>query len=306
MDGNVSAPVRELRHLRIGMPEVEFLHPGHMGCAGCGAIHAMRYALKVLGKKVVVVVSASCWSGICAALKVPYTHCAFMSAGAWASGVRAGLDVRGDKETTVLAWAGDGGTFDIGIQSLSGAAERNADFLYICNDNEAYMNTGIQRSSATPMGAWTTTTPSPRPKEQPKKNITEIMAAHRIPYVATATLAYPEDFMRKVEKAKAIRGTRFIHVLSPCPTGWRFPPGLTVKISRLAVQSRVFPVYEIENGKRYFLQRALQQVPVKDYLGAQGRFSQLTEEDMAVIQGNVDEWWEQLLARASSVTGLPR
>ncbi len=305
MDGNTKVTARELKQLGLEMPETEYMHPGHMGCAGCGAIHAMRFALKILGKKTVVVVSAGCWSGICGSLKVPYTHCAFMSAGAWATGVKAGLDAVGDTETTVLAWAGDGGTFDIGIQSLSGAAERNEDFIYICNDNEAYMNTGIQRSSATPGGAWTTTTPAQHTKEQPKKNIAEIMAAHRIPYVATATLGYPEDYLRKIAKAKAIKGTRFIHVLAPCPTGWRHPPGLTVKISRLAVQSRVFPLYEVENGTRYIVQRPRQEVPVSDYFGAQGRFSQLTKEGIAIIQGNVDEWWKQLEARASSVTGLP-
>jgi len=303
MDRNVDS-VRELGQLGLRLSETEYMHPGHMGCAGCGAIHAMRYALKVLGKKTVVVVSASCWSGICASLKVPYTHCAFMSAGAWATGVRAGLDAVGDKETTVLAWAGDGGTFDIGIQSLSGAAERNENFIYICNDNEAYMNTGIQRSSATPTGAWTTTTPSQGTKRQAKKDITEIMAAHRIPYVATATLGYPQDYLRKMEKAKATTGTRFIHVLSPCPTGWRFPPGMTVKLSRLAVQSRVMPLYEVENGTQYTLQRPKRTVPVGEYLRGQGRFSALTEKEVAAVQDNVDRWWKHLEERASSVEDL--
>ncbi len=299
MDGNVDT-VRHLKQVGLELSETEYMHPGHMGCTGCGAIHAMRYALKVLGKKTVVVVSAGCWSGIGGSLKVPWTHSALMSAGAWASGVRAGLDAIGDRETTVLAWAGDGGTFDAGIQSLSAAAERGDDFIYICNDNEAYMNTGIQRSSATPAGAWTTTTPAHSTKLQPKKNITEIMAAHRIPYVATATVAYPEDYLRKIAKAKSIKGTRFIHVLSPCPTGWRFPPSLTVKISRLAVQSRVFPLYEVENGTRYILQRPQQKIPVNDYLVAQGRFSELTLEDVATVQANVDEWWQQLETRSLS------
>jgi pyruvate/2-oxoacid:ferredoxin oxidoreductase beta subunit len=198
----------------------------------------------------------------------------------------------------VAVWAGDGGTFDIGLQSLSGAAERNEDFLYICNDNEGYMNTGTQRSSATPLFAWTTTTPVMQPKENPKKDIMAIMADHQIPYAATATIAYPEDFLRKIEKAKKIRGTRFIHLLSPCPPGWRIPSELAIKISRLAVRSRVFPLYEIENGGSYTLQEESQVVPVKEYLKLQGRFNHLKEEDMKEIQRRVDDALERLLRKA--------
>jgi pyruvate/2-oxoacid:ferredoxin oxidoreductase beta subunit len=198
----------------------------------------------------------------------------------------------------VAVWAGDGGTFDIGLQSLSGAAERNEDFLYICNDNEGYMNTGTQRSSATPQLAWTTTTPVILPKENPKKDIVAIMADHQIPYAATATIAYPEDFLRKVEKAKKIRGTRFIHLLSPCPPGWRIPSELSIKISRLAVRSRVFPLYEIENGRSYTIQEESRVVPVKEYLKLQGRFSHLTEQDIKETQKRVDDAWERLLRKA--------
>jgi pyruvate/2-oxoacid:ferredoxin oxidoreductase beta subunit len=198
----------------------------------------------------------------------------------------------------VAVWAGDGATFDIGLQALSGAAERNEDILYICNDNEGYMNTGTQRSSATPYLAWTTTTPVQQPKENPKKDIMAIMADHQIPYAATTTIAYPEDFLRKMEKAKKMRGTRFIHLLSPCSPGWKIPSELTIKISRLAVRSRVFPLYEIENGRFYTIQEEPQVVPVKEYLRLQGRFSHLTGQNIEEIQRRVDDSWERLLRRA--------
>ena len=242
---------------KIEIPLTENLGHGHLACAGCGAAVSMRLTLKALGEKTVMVFPASCWSIIpgfwpYSSFRIPVIHAGFVTGGATASGVRAALDIRGDHETVVAVWAGDGGTFDIGLQALSGAAERNEDFIYICNDNEGYMNTGTQRSSATPMFAWTTTTPVMRPKENPKKDIMAIMADHQIPYAATATIAYPEDFLRKMEKAKKIRGTRFIHLLSPCPPGWRIPSELTIKISRLAVRSRIFPLYEIENGSNLY------------------------------------------------------
>ena len=285
------------------IPLSENLGQGHLACAGCGAAVGMRLTLKALGEKTVMVFPASCWSIIpgswpYSSFRITAIHAGFVTGGATASGVRAALDIRGDRETLVAVWAGDGGTFDIGLQSLSGAAERNEDFLYICNDNEGYMNTGTQRSSATPLFAWTTTTPVMQPKENPKKDIMAIMADHQIPYAATATIAYPEDFLRKIEKAKKIRGTRFIHLLSPCPPGWRIPSELAIKISRLAVRSRVFPLYEIENGGSYTLQEESQVVPVKEYLKLQGRFNHLKEEDMKEIQRRVDDAWERLLRKA--------
>jgi pyruvate/2-oxoacid:ferredoxin oxidoreductase beta subunit len=221
-----------------------------------------------------------------------------VTGGATASGIRAALDIRGDRETLVVVWAGDGATFDIGLQSLSGAAERNEDILYICNDNEAYMNTGTQRSAATPFLAWTTTTPVQSPKENPKKDMMAIMAGHRIPYAATVTIAYPEDLLRKMEKAKRVRGTRFIHLLSPCPPGWRIPSELTVRISRLAVRSRIFPLYEIENGVSYAVYEDPRILPVKEYLQVQGRFSHLKAQEIETIQERVDEEWQRLLRRA--------
>lgn len=288
---------------KMEIPLSENLGHGHLACAGCGAGIGMRLTLKALGEKTVMVIPASCWSIIpgswpYSSFRITAIHAGFVTGGATASGVRAALDIRGDRETLVAVWAGDGGTFDIGLQSLSGAAERNEDFLYICNDNEGYMNTGTQRSSATPLFAWTTTTPVMQPKENPKKDIMAIMADHQIPYAATATIAYPEDFLRKIEKAKKIRGTRFIHLLSPCPPGWRISSELSVKISRLAVRSRVFPLYEIENGRSYTLQEESQVVPVKEYLKLQGRFNHLKEEDLEEIQRRVDDAWERLLRRA--------
>ena len=284
------------------IPSSENLGHGHLACAGCGAAVSMRLTLKALGEKTAMVFPASCWSIVPgpwphSSLRIPVIHAGFVTAGATASGLRAALDIRGDHETVVTAWAGDGGTFDIGIQALSGAAERNEDFIYICNDNEAYMNTGTQRSSATPRFAWTTTTPVQQPKENPKKDIMAIMADHRIPYAATATIAYPEDFLRKMEKARSIRGTRFMHILSPCPPGWKIPSELTVKLSRLAVQSRVFPLYEIENG-RYILQEEPKVVPVREYLKLQGRFGHLKDREIETIQEMVNAEWERLQRRA--------
>jgi len=288
---------------KIEIPLEENLGHGHLACAGCGAAVAMRLTLKALGEKTVMVFPASCWSIVpgswpYSSYRITAVHAGFVTGAATASGVRAALDVRGDDETLVTVWAGDGGTFDIGLQALSGAAERNEDLLYICNDNEGYMNTGTQRSSATPFLAWTTTTPAMKPKENPKKDIMAIMADHQIPYAATATIAYPEDLIRKLEKAKGIRGTRFIHLFSPCPPGWKMASEQTIKISRLAVRSRIFPLYEIENGRNYTIQEEHRVVSVKEYLKLQGRFSHLTEKDIETTQRNVDDTWERLLRRA--------
>jgi pyruvate/2-oxoacid:ferredoxin oxidoreductase beta subunit len=200
--------------------------------------------------------------------------------------------MQGYSDVNVMAWSGDGGTFDIGIQALSGAAERNDDIIYVCYDNEAYMNTGIQRSSATPEGAWTTTTPYQ--KRRPKKNIMEIMAAHGIPYAATASIAFPEDFIQKMRKAKDIRGTRFFHVLATCPTGWRIPSSLAVKMARLAVHTNVFPLYEIERGEKYTITVRSRNIPVEEYLKPQGRFANLTEDGIKMVQERVDRSWKRL------------
>jgi len=283
--------------------EEEFLSSGHFACPGCGETLAFRHVLKALGRKVAVITTAGCGSVVdgywpLSASKVPFFHCSFGTAAATAAGLKAGLEMIGDRTTTVLAWAGDGGTFDIGFQSLSGAAERNEDILYCCYDNEAYMNTGIQRSSATPKGSWTTTTPVQNLKEEPKKDIDAILAAHRIPYLATASLAFPEDLARKVKKAKRVKGTRFIHILIPCPPGWRFQSDLTIRLSRLAVETRAFPLFEVDHGMRYQLNPMPKKIPVKEYVRLQGRFSHLSEKQIEAIQKEIDTKWEELLDRA--------
>jgi len=285
------------------VPERELMVSGHLACPGCGGSLAMRLVLKALGPNTIVVMPACCWSIIAgpwpqSSLGVPLYHTAFETGAATASGIRAALDVRGETEATVMVWAGDGGTFDIGLQALSGAAERNENILYVCYDNEAYMNTGIQRSSATPWGAWTTTTPEDHPQTTPKKDMLAIMAAHRVPYVATATVAYPLDLMDKVRRAHAIRGTRFLHVLAPCPPGWKYADEETIELSRMAVEARVFPLVEVEEGRRWTLTLdPTPPEPVGPYLHKQGRFRHLTEQHEAHIQREVDARWDMIVAR---------
>jgi pyruvate/2-oxoacid:ferredoxin oxidoreductase beta subunit len=281
----------------------EYMYSGHVGCPGCGAAIAMRFVLKALGKQTIMVMPACCWSIIAgpypqSTLKIPMLHAAFETGGAVASGVRAALDIKGDAETTVVAWAGDGGTFDIGFQALSGAVERNEDFLYVCYDNEAYMNTGVQRSSSTPYGAWTTTTPGRQWKRLRKKNIVEALVAHRIHYAATANIAYPEDLMRKAAKTKTMTGSRFLHIFATCPTGWRLPSEMSVKIARMAVQTNIFPLYEVEDGVRYTINYMPKGYLVNEYFRLQGRFKHLADEDLAEIQEMVDEDWNLLLRKA--------
>jgi pyruvate/2-oxoacid:ferredoxin oxidoreductase beta subunit len=266
----------------------------------------MRYTLNVLGAKTVVAMPACCWSTIAGAyprtsLEVPLLHTAFATAASVSSGVRAALDITGQNDVQVLAWAGDGGTFDIGFQALSGAVERNENIIYACYDNEAYMNTGIQRSSSTPWGAWTKVTPSSTPEDNPKKDIVEILAAHRIPYAATVSIAFPEDFRRKVEKAKAASGTRFLHILAPCPPGWKIPSELGVRLARLAVETKVFPLYEVEQGTSYNINYQPRGLPVKEYLKLQGRFKHLSDEETALIQERVEAEWQALQQRAAGV-----
>jgi pyruvate ferredoxin oxidoreductase beta subunit/2-oxoisovalerate ferredoxin oxidoreductase beta subunit len=226
-------------------------------------------------------------------------HTAFETAAIAATGVRASLDMQGKTDINVLAWAGDGGTFDIGFQALSGAAERNENIIYICYDNEAYMNTGIQRSSATPRLAWTTTTPAQTPKAERKKNMVEIMAAHGIPYTATANVAYPDDLMRKIKTAMGIKGMRFIHILSPCPPGWKIPSEYSIKVARLATESKYFPLYEVFNGEEYVINYEPSGVPVKEYMKMQARFSHITEEEFKQYQAFVDREWERLKLKAT-------
>ena len=290
----------------VAMPRANpdrIVHRGHLACPGCGATPAYRMALDVLGRDTIVVAPACCFAVIDgpfphSASGVPFLHTAFEASAAYASGVRAALDVRKSEGVTVLVWAGDGGTFDIGLQALSAAAERNEDLIYVCYDNEAYMNTGIQRSSATPRGAWTTTTPSGHVKAEPKKDLGEIMAAHRIPYFATASLSHPADFVAKMEKAKRLRGFRMIHYFSPCPTGWKADSRHMVELARRAVDCGLFPLYEVFDGERLAIHHRPTWRPVKDYVELQGRFRHFREEDLAAMEAEARAAWERLEHRA--------
>lgn len=280
----------------------DFMRSGHMACPGCGVVIAMRLVLRALGRKTVAVIIPSCSSIIAStypnsSLKVPAFHGTFESAAPTAAGISYVLKMQGKDDISVVAFAGDGGTFDIGLQALSGTVDRNEHYIYVCLDNEAYMNTGIQASSATPECAWTITTPSGRTAR--KKNIMEIMAAHRIPYAATASIGYPQDLMDKVQKAKSIQGTKFLHVLTPCATGWRMAENLTVKSAMLSVETRLFPLYEVFDGRKYAITYEPQGFPVDEYLQMQGRYRHLSQEQIAHMQAEVNEEWENLKKRAA-------
>jgi pyruvate ferredoxin oxidoreductase beta subunit len=293
--------------------EKEGFAPGHRACVGCGEALAVRLACKALGQNVIIVNATGCMEVVSSPLpytswRVPWIHTLFENTAATASGVEAGLKVvmrkgkRPAREINVAAMAGDGGTSDIGLQALSGALERGHDFLYICFDNEAYMNTGIQRSSSTPYGASTTTAPAGKVSIGQvtwKKNMPAIAAAHNIPYVATACPSYPFDLMAKVAKGAAVHGPAYVHILSVCPTGWRSATDLTIRIGRLAVETGMFPLYEIENGK-YKLSIDLPQLrPVKDYMKLQGRFRHLSEETINEIQKRVSQEYAKLKEKAA-------
>jgi pyruvate ferredoxin oxidoreductase beta subunit/2-oxoisovalerate ferredoxin oxidoreductase beta subunit len=273
-----------------------------MSCPGCGLALGMRQVMRAMGKRCVVVVVPSCVAVTTGpypnyTLGVPAFHSAFEIAAPTAAGIRNALIEQGKDDIPVLAFAGDGGTFDIGLQSLSGAADRNEDIIYVCMDNEGYMNTGIQVSSATPRFTWTGTTPTGNTRR--KKQIMEIMAAHRIPYAATASIAFPEDLNRKIARAKQLRGTRFIHMLSPCTTGWRIREDMAVKVAMLSVETRVFALYEIENGLHYTINHQPRNLPVERYLEVQGRYRLLTSEQKRIMQAEVDCGWQELKARAA-------
>ena len=284
------------------IPEEELLAPGHRGCAGCGASIGVRLALKALGKNTVAISATGCLEVMTTpypetAWEIPWIHVAFENAGAVASGVESALRIQGKDDVNVVAFGGDGGTVDIGLQSLSGAMERGHNFTYICYDNGAYMNTGIQRSGATPYGASTTTSPVGKDsfgENKPKKNMPMIMAAHGIPYVATASISYPEDFMKKVKKAAEVDGPAYIHLNQPCTTGWGYPSSKTIEMGRLAVETGSWILYEIENGEFNVTYRPSERKPVSEYLKQQKRFRHLTEDHIEEIQKLVDSQCEEL------------
>ena len=291
-------------------PEIEFATSGHRACQGCAEILAIRQALKVFGKDTILAMATGCMEIISTPLpttswKLPWIHVAFENVAAVASGVESGVKIlmqKGkipQKDIHVVAIAGDGATSDIGLQALSGALERGHKFTFMCVDNEAYMNTGIQRSSSTPFGAMTTTSPPGKKsigQATQKKNMPKIAVAHEIPYVATACPSYPNDFFAKIKKARETQGPSYIHILSVCPTGWRIPSNEAIHYGRLAVKTGVFPLYEVENGKYKITQKVETLSPVTDYIKGQGRFRHLTDDLIAKIQEKVNRDWDELNA----------
>lgn len=281
---------------------LEVMSAGHLACPGCGGALALRLAVKLLAPDCAFVIPACCMAVIdgpfpFSALGVSLYHTAFASAASTAAGLTAGLRSQGDEKTLIVAWAGDGGTLDIGLAALSASASRNDDYLYVCYDNEAYMNTGIQQSSATPLGAWTTTTPSLSPKSRPKKDVLTLMSAHEIPYIASANPAYPDDFAAKFLNAKSMRGFRFIHVFSACPPGHKSLEKDSIRISRLATQTRVFPLYEMVKGELSITVDPNPR-PVREYVELQRRFAHWREEDFDRCQEETETKWLKLQRRA--------
>jgi pyruvate ferredoxin oxidoreductase beta subunit len=294
------------------LTQKEYFAPGHRACQGCAEALAIRLVCKALGRNIIIASATGCMEVVSTpipftAWRVPWFHVAFENAAAVASGIESALKVlmrKGRipyKKIVTLAMAGDGGTADIGLQALSGALERNDDFIYICTDNEAYMNTGIQRSSSTPFGASTTTSPAGKVKMGQitwKKNMPAIAAAHNIPYVATACPSYPIDLVQKVKKAANKEGPAYLHILSVCPTGWRSAPDLSIRLGRLAAETGVFPLYEIEDGQ-YRLSIDFPELrPLKDYLKLQGRFRHLTDDMIVEIEKRVHKEYAQLKEKA--------
>ena len=280
------------------LPQEELVY-GSLACPGCGGMLAARLALKVLGRNTMLVIPACCVMAVSCfypqlAFNVPYLVTAFPATASTLSGVAAGLKRKGKTGINVLGIAGDGGTLDIGLQSLSGAVERGDKFIYICYDNEAYMNTGGQRSSGTPYGAKTTTTPPGKKgmwEDRPKKDMLAILAAHNIPYAATASVAYPTDYMEKVRKAAEADGPAYIHVLAPCPPGWGADGSKTIEIGRLAVECGLWVLAESEGGQTRITKKPGRRVPVAEYLKTQSRFKHLTPAEVEEIQRRVDEKW---------------
>ena len=290
--------------------EEEYIYPGTRMCSGCAMALIYRFALKALGPKTILTVPASCLTvlhgmqGFCTT-KVSVLHTPFATTGASASGIVASLEEKGlADDICVVAFAGDGGTADIGIQALSGAVERGTNFIYACYDNEAYMNTGVQRSGSTPFGASTATTPGG--KIRPKKNMPKILEAHGIAYVATANGSYPLDLYEKFQKARNINGSKYIHILSACPPGWGYDPKDSIKIGRLATETGFWPLYEIINGKLTLSKESKKHLdpskrkPIAEYLKAQKRFKHLTDKEIEKYEKYIEDIWKELKMRVES------
>lgn len=300
-------------------PVEEYINSGHRACQGCAEVLAVRHVLKAIGPDMILAMATGCMEIISSpypltSWNIPWIHVAFENAAAVASGVEAGLKAlrrKGripDKEVTIVAMGGDGGTSDIGFQALSGMLERGHRVIYVCVDNEAYMNTGIQRSSSTPFGASTTTSPAGRvhPSGQTtwKKDMTAIAAAHGIPYTATACPSFYTDLTKKVQKAKSVNGPAYLHILSVCPTGWRIPPNKAIEYGQLAVDTGVFPLYEVENGVWKLSRKPKELKPISEYFKGQGRFRHLDEKLTGYIQEQINARWERLI-KTCDATGGP-
>ena len=297
------------------LPKEENFTQGHRACQGCAEALAVRIVCKALGRNSIVAMATGCMEIVSSPLpttawKIPWIHVAFENAAAVATGVESGLKAlmrKGklpQKKINIAGMAGDGGTADIGIQALSGALERGHDFVFVCYDNEAYMNTGIQRSSATPFGASTTTSPAGKVRigqETWKKNMAEIAAVHEIPYVATACSAYPLDLFNKVKRAAEVKGPAYVHILSVCPTGWRIPSGDAIRYGRLAVETAAFPLYEVIDGKYHLTFEFPELKPITDYFKGQGRFRHLTPDTVARIQKRINEEYQKLKEKCVNV-----
>jgi len=290
--------------LPVDIESEHCVYPGSDGCAGCGASIIIRTLLDTLGPNTIVVDPPNCagvnYGGV---VKVPWVLANYASAPAYETGIYRALRKKGKADKVyVTSYSGDGGTVDIGLQALSGAAERGESIIWLCYDNEAYMNTGIQRSGSTPMFAATSSTPVGsvwKGKPQRRKNMLMIMAAHRIPYIATASLAYIPDLKRKIEKAAEVtrngEGLAYLHVHQPCPTGWYFDPAKTVEVGRLAVQTGAFPLVEVDHGEFKISVKPRELKPVKEYLEPQRRFRHVSEEQLEILQRHINGDWEALL-----------
>ena len=301
MRERLSGSLGETMPIRIqDLPKKKYVMPGNAACPGCPLNLGLRYLGMAIGDEAILVIPAGCTTVVQglmpkSGINMPILNVVFASAPATAAGLATALALRG-KKAVIVSWAGDGGTGDIGFATLSGAAERNDNIIHICADNEAYMNTGIQRSSLTPYGAWTTTTVTG--KREFKKDLPLIMLMHRVPYVATASIAYPLDFIEKVKKAVSMKGFKYIHLHAPCPVGWRFEPSRTVEIAKLAVETGMWILFEAVNGKLRIsppsqpFKDKKRRKPVAEYLRAQGRFAHLTDEDIKRLEMYVDEVWE--------------
>ncbi|MEM4663019.1 MAG: pyruvate synthase subunit PorB [Candidatus Diapherotrites archaeon] len=285
-----------------GCPEEEYFASGHRACAGCGSAIAIRHITKAAGKNTIIVQSTGCMEVVSTpypetAWMLPYIHSAFENNAAVASGIERALKVLG-KKYNIIVFGGDGATFDIGFGALSGAIERRHNFLYVCNDNDAYMNTGIQRSGATPKYAHTTTSPAGKVvpgKTEFKKPLPFIIAAHGAPYVATASIHDLNDLYAKVKKGLSIEGPCYLQVYCPCVPGWGYDPAKTVEIARLAVETRYYPLYEIEHGLLRITHKPKEEKPLEQYLKMQARFKHLTSEQIKDIQNVVDNEWKRLI-----------